>query len=206
MNPEIKIVLFDFDGVFRLFFTLHLWLYLKTAYRLGIWKSFKKIPLISYLLIQELFAHTALPLPGKKDLIPGAIEIIPHLKSRGYIVGMVTNRRLKILKWHAQRLGLNLDLLDAIVTQEQFKKPDPRVFEPIFKKWRNISPNQILLVGDSYEADFMAAQAAGVKIRMITSSYMKRDDLLKLGVPKEKIIDSVTELDSLLFEPVLLKM
>jgi len=195
VNQEIKITLFDFDGVLRLFLTNSLGLCFKTAYRLGIWQSLKKIPLILCLLLQELCAYTALPLSGRKDLIPGAIETILHLKEKGYLVGIVTIRSLKILKWHARRLGLDLNILDVIVTREQFKKPDPRVFTPILQKWP-IKPSEILLIGDSYESDFMAAQAAGVRVLMITSSYMKREDLLKLGLKPDEIIDSLAELES----------
>ena len=198
MSQEIKITLFDFDGVLRLFLTNSLRLCFKTAYRLGLRKTLKKIPLVIYLLLQEVSAYFSLPLgTSRKDLIPGAIDVISYLKREEYLLGIVTVRSLKILRWHARRLGLDLNVFDIIVTRDEFKKPDPRVFDPILQRWP-IKPSEILLIGDSYESDFMAAQSAGVRVLMITSSYMKREDLLKLGLKPEEIIDSLTEVEDYL--------
>ncbi|MDD5626407.1 MAG: HAD-IA family hydrolase [Patescibacteria group bacterium] len=197
MNQEIKITLFDFDGVLRLFLTNSLGLCFKTAYRLGLWKTLKNIPLVIYLFLQEVSAYLSLPLgTSRKDLIPGAIDVISYLKREEYLLGIVTVRSSKILRWHARRLGLDLNVFDIIITRDDdFKKPDPRVFDPILQQWP-IKPSEILLIGDSYKSDFMAGKAAGVGVLMITSSYMKREDFLKLGVKSEEIIDSLADLIS----------
>lgn len=203
----VKAIICDFDGVNRKILPSGTMVYLKGIQRLGFWRTLEMFRVALYLLFQEILAYFGLllgsPKPlwhqgNQRDLIPGSIETLKYLKGEGYKLGMVTNRKRKILGWHAGRLGLDLGLFDLIITRDSpFKKPDPRVFREFFCLWK-LFPQEILYVGDRYELDYLTTQEAGLKIIMVCSSFTTHSDFLKLGVSGEEILRSLVDLPAYL--------
>lgn len=203
----VKAIICDFDGVNRKILPIGIMVYLRGIRRLGFWRSLEILEVVCYLFFQEFLAYFGLILGVKnisphhflrKDSIPGSVAVLEALKLQGYKLGMVTNRKRAVLEWHAGRLGLDLGLFDLIIARDgSLKKPNPQVFAGFFRLW-NLSPAEMLYVGDRYELDYLGASRAGLAIAMVCSGFTTYNDFLKLGVLAEEIIPSLSELPAYL--------
>lgn len=97
-------------------------------------------------------------------LYPECLETINSLL-KIYYVGIVSGYSREIIIADLTRLQFPVDSLFYIQTMEDsdFRKPDPRVFEPLFKKTEttDVAKNEIVYVGDDTR-DFEAAKGAGI--------------------------------------------
>ena len=89
----------------------------------------------------------------------GAVDLVASLRQR-YRVGLITNADNGILRHSILRRGF---LFDFVVTSEDVGccKPHPTVFERALELER-LSPNQMLMVGDSPVEDIRGAQQCGM--------------------------------------------
>ena len=95
-------------------------------------------------------------------LVPGAMELITHLK-KDYKIGIVTNnlteeqlRKIRFLK---------IDhLIDVMVTSEDagFTKPNPAIFNMLLEKL-NVMPEEAIMIGDHWRVDIEGASRLGIK-------------------------------------------
>lgn len=97
-----------------------------------------------------------------EDYIPD--DIIPTLKalrSAGYPLGLITNRRSPIDDY-LESIGIK-DLLDFYYIAGDLNswKPEPEVFQPALKIF-NTDPKKILYVGDNPFADVQGSRNAGL--------------------------------------------
>jgi len=103
---------------------------------------------------------------------PEALELLPRLRSRGLILGMVSNapKRLNDL---CQRMGLALDL---IVTSAEVgvEKPDPAIFHAALSK-AGVKPEETVYVGDDYNNDVQGAERAGLKALLLDRQNKHQD-------------------------------
>ncbi len=199
----VKGVIVDFDGVNRKVLPIGFKVYFRGMLRLGFWRSVEIFGFVLHLFWQEVIAYCGSLLQIKpwshallqRDIIPGSIEIVQKLKQQGFLLGMVTNRKRKILEWHAARVGLDLDLFDLIVCRDGIlKKPNPAVFNIFRQEWK-VDFADLTYIGDRYELDYLAAVGADIgQIYMVCSGYTTREDFLRLGVPESQILDSLAEL------------
>jgi len=91
----------------------------------------------------------------------GLHEVLGELKNRGY--------RLHVLSNNSSILPLQLELIDTtdyfdtISWSEEMgvEKPDPRIFELVLERI-GTGPGEAVYVGDSFEADVLGAEAAGI--------------------------------------------
>ena len=100
-------------------------------------------------------------IPYHLTLYDDALPCINALKSRGFIVGMITNIYSDLNRTCA-RLGL-ADALDFWVTSKEAgsEKPHPAIFELALSK-AGVRPNEAVHVGDQYYSDITGARGAGI--------------------------------------------
>lgn len=100
-------------------------------------------------------------------LYPGAMAAVERLKSRGYGVGICTNKPTALAETLLQRLGVR-SAFGALVGAGclPVRKPDPA---PLFETVRRLGGDltRTCLVGDS-ETDHKTARAAGVPSLLVT--------------------------------------
>lgn len=129
--------------------------------------------------------------------IPGALEALRELKSRGLRLGVVSNRNM--LSLAAQRLGV-AELVDVMVGLEEGlpAKPQPQML--LFALERLGCPvGAAVYVGDT-EADVLCALNARVAPVGVSTGPLGADELLSLGA--SAVLGSVSELPDLLEDGV----
>jgi len=95
----------------------------------------------------------------KSILVPDCLETIVKLREKGILVGLLTNRSRPIYK-EVFELGLDLDL-DIFLTASQLDafKPDADFFHKALALL-NLSPHEVIYVGDNFFADIQGAENA----------------------------------------------
>lgn len=134
--------------------------------------------------------------PGVKDALE---KLSPH-----FYISILTNRRIFNTPAQLEKNDLT-ELFGIIVTPDNqgYKKPDPKIMEPIFKYYLSfgIMPQDVILVGDTLEGDWKLAQAVGLEFYAVTSGDIDiRNKFLAAGVPEDHIIDSVANLADILLK------
>lgn len=105
---------------------------------------------IFYPLIARLFR----PYPGLKPTLD-------QLSAAGYRLHVLSNNS-SILTWQLSSLGIT-EVFDTVTWSEEagVEKPDRRIFE-IGLRRISARPDEVVYVGDSFEADVVGAQGAGI--------------------------------------------
>ena len=121
----------------------------------------------------------------------GAYDGVKLLRENGFLIGVVTSKRLPMVSRGIEKiLGLG-GMFDIIVTPDDTEKtkPDP---EPIFYACDklNILPDEAVYVGDSV-FDMQAGTAAGTRLCAVKYSVDKPQNLLKFK--PEYYVDSIAE-------------
>jgi len=98
-----------------------------------------------------------------ESIVPEDVRrALPQLKQAGYILGVISNRDkpfLDVLQEHG--IDEFFDFLLAAGEVNIFK-PEPGVFEHALQHL-NLSPNEVIYVGDNYYADVVGARRAGLQ-------------------------------------------
>ena len=98
--------------------------------------------------------------PLKPHLIPGTMETLeklaPHFK-----LHIITNGFEEVQHIKMKTSGLK-PFFKEIITSEQsgYKKPDPKMFAYALKKCK-VKTDEVIMIGDDYEADISGAKKAG---------------------------------------------
>jgi len=144
--------------------------------------------------LESFFAVTQTNWQVEED----AISTLNELQARGYRLGMVSNAGdHKDVLQLTDRFGIDI-YFDFILTSAScsYRKPHPRIFELALSHWYSL-PQEVVMVGDTLEADILGAQRAG-----IYSIWAKRranpnpDDLNRI-IP-DASLSSLSELPPLL--------
>jgi len=95
--------------------------------------------------------------------VAGALPLLDALKTRGAVVGIVTNNVKAEQTIKLGRCGL-APYVDALVTSEEtgIQKPDPRIFEVALEQL-GLEAHETAMVGDVWRTDIAGAQAAGLR-------------------------------------------
>ena len=122
---------------------------------------------------------------------------IPTLKElrRSYKIGLITNGKHKIQAKKIELIGIE-DLFDEIMISDDYgtEKPDVKLYEIMSKKL-NISPSEMLYVGDNPLNDIDASRKAGyIPVWVKTTGTWIYPDIEK----PEFQIETVAELPELL--------
>lgn len=99
-------------------------------------------------------------------LYEGVEELLKELKSRGFLLGMITDGRPEGQRAKIKALGLEKLVDEIIVTDEfggpEFRKPNPVAFETM-KERLGVDYSEMCYVGDNIKKDFIAPQKLGMK-------------------------------------------
>lgn len=100
---------------------------------------------------------------------PGTQEALESLRSRGLVLGVVSNADGRVAEY-LRSAGL-LGLLDFVVDSALVgvEKPDPRIFRIACER-SGVEPARAVHVGDLYEIDVLGARAAGLDAFLIGSA------------------------------------
>ena len=113
--------------------------------------------------------------PLKKELMPGAIEILEYLKPK-YELHIITNgfKEVQDVKLKVSGLG---KYFDRIFISELIgvQKPDVYFFEYAVRSL-NTAKKDCLVIGDSYEADILGAKNSGLDYVYYNVNNEKHDD------------------------------
>jgi phosphoglycolate phosphatase len=126
-------------------------------------------------------------------LYPGAMDAIKELKSRGYLVGICTNKPEGLAEQLMRDLGVREEFGSLIGADTlPVKKPDPKpLFEAAMRAGGD--PKQTLLVGDTI-TDRNTAKAAGVPSVLVTFGP-SGGDMAALG--PEALLDDYADLPNI---------
>lgn len=99
-------------------------------------------------------------LPLNNHLLPGAVEILEHLKPR-YRLHIITNGFEEVQNRKLIHSGIE-HYFDTITNSERVgvKKPNPEIFRYALNLAQT-TPRQSIMIGDNLEADIMGAEALG---------------------------------------------
>lgn len=127
-------------------------------------------------------------------MYPGAMEAVETLKSRGYGVGICTNKPEGLAQSLLTKLGVR-DAFGALVGADTLpvRKPNP---EPLFETARRLGgdPAKTCLIGDS-DTDRNTAAAAGVPSVLVTFGP-SGDDMAALN--PEALLETYADLPDLI--------
>lgn len=139
-------------------------------------------------LFLEIYADNA---ARHSRIYPGVEDGLEYLKSKGYKLGCVTNKRTRFTEILLKSLGIYDDFAIVICGDTLPKrKPDPL---PLLHaaEFFQVSPAVSLMVGDSVN-DVGAARAAGFNILCVSYGYNRGMDI-KTANP-DVVVDSLAEL------------
>ncbi len=126
-------------------------------------------------LIERVFRTLKLPIeiaPDFLKILPYRVELgvyedveptLRELKDRGYRLIVISNvSSLDNLSIYLSRVGLR-DYFEFLIASGTvgFEKPDSRIFELALEK-TSVPPEEMVHVGDDYEADYLGAENAGL--------------------------------------------
>lgn len=151
-------------------------------------ESISKVYEVAYPIFLKLYSDNS---AIRSRLYDGVKEGLDYLKSKGYLLGCVTNKAEQftnpLLKkmgiYHDFRLIISGDTLDK-------KKPDPL---PLLHgaNFFNMQPNECLMLGDSV-SDVRAARAAGFDIICMSYGYNHGNNIEDEN--PDLVIDSMDQL------------
>lgn len=112
-------------------------------------------------------------------LIPGCVETLNHLKSKGVRVALVTNGGSKAQRSKLEQFGL-MDLFDEIFIEEEIGigKPHPEFYSTVLSKL-DLLPGDAWMVGDNLFLDVLAPQKLGIKGVWVNPGMKENDGVLK---------------------------
>ena len=95
--------------------------------------------------------------------VPGAVDLAAAIKQSGVAFVVVTNNLIEEQRQKLEQCGLTA-LVDHLVTSEDtgFAKPHRGIFDAALERV-NASPDEAVMLGDSWEVDVLGAQAAGIR-------------------------------------------
>lgn len=129
----------------------------------------------------------------------GVYEGIQKISDKGYKMGIVTSKRMRLVKRGLDLIGIS-KFFDVIITPDdtQKGKPDP---EPILLGCEKLGvlPEETIYVGDSI-FDMQAAKAAGTQLCVVKYTLTNHQNILEFK--PEFFVDSIAELASELREMV----
>lgn len=101
-------------------------------------------------------------LPSKKILMPHALELLQYLKAKNYPITLISNGFTEVQHRKIASSGI-APYLDFIVLSESAGalKPSKQIFEYALQI-NSATAAEAIMIGDSYAADIIGAQNAGI--------------------------------------------
>ena len=123
---------------------------------------------------------------------PDALDVLRQLDSMGYRLGMISNATDDpLIQRLVDRLGFRPWLKPALSSAGVgIRKPDPRIFHIVLDEWR-LLPTQVVMVGDTPEADILGAQLAGLH-SVLVNMHQGSPNTAGLNIQADGQIDSLS--------------
>jgi putative hydrolase of the HAD superfamily len=130
--------------------------------------------------------------PQKRNLIPGATELLDALKDV-FQLHIITNGFPEVQQHKIENSGLE-KYFSVIVTSEAcgYTKPDPRIFKYALKK-AGAKANESLMIGDDLHVDIVGAREAGWDQVYFNPSGGSHDEEVKYEVRKLNEIHNLVD-------------
>ena len=129
--------------------------------------------------------------------LPGMVDTLSIIRSKGLAIGIVTNGEAEFQWRHIDALSLR-EWVDAVLISEVegLRKPDKALFVRAAARL-NVAPTKCLFVGDDPTADILGAHAAGMK-----TAWFRRGMTWpkEHGEPPGAVINALSELPKLIEE------
>jgi len=142
----------------------------------------------AYPIFLELYAQNS---SVRSTLYEGVMEGLDYLKSKGFLLGCVTNKAEQFTLPLLNSLGI-IDYFGIVISGDTLekKKPDPL---PLIHgaNFFNINPNECLMLGDSV-SDVKAARAASFQIICMSYGYNHGNNIADEN--PDLVIDSMKQL------------
>ncbi|NCU37554.1 HAD family hydrolase [Candidatus Saccharibacteria bacterium] len=119
---------------------------------------------------------------------------VKQVRAMGYKTAIISGVQRELLDQDAQNLSIPIHtLFDFVQAQDdcEFKKPDPRVFDPILEHF-GIAANNLLYIGDE-EKDYHVAASAGAHFIGVETGMSTAQEFDTLGAIHTKTIQGVTK-------------
>lgn len=125
------------------------------------------------------------------DLIPGAEDLLRRL-SEDYKLAVLSNTMSDIPRRFLAARGL-IELFEVVTCSSDLgvRKPDERSFKYVLDRVE-LSPREVVFVGDSLEADIMGARRVGMTAIWVRGG--REEGISNLEYPPNYIIKTVREL------------
>ncbi len=108
---------------------------------------------------------------------PEIVEMIKELKKSGFKVGCHTNSSRKLAEMVLEALGVDLRLLDILVTCDDAEpKPMPDGYLKIMNDLK-LRAGEVLYVGDRWRVEVEPAKKLGMKTALVTSKPEGKPDV-----------------------------
>lgn len=112
---------------------------------------------------------------------PGVPELFRHLRAQGLTVALGSSGKAEEVEHYQELLGIQ-GLVDVVVSSDDVErsKPFPDIFEAALEKLAPITPDAVLVIGDTpYDAE--AATAAGLRTIGVRCGGFPEADLERAG-------------------------
>ena len=136
------------------------------------------------------------------QLYPDTLDTLAALRDAGHRIGCISNTNDGAMVWRmVDRSGLRA-WLSPIYTSEEFglRKPHPCLFQTVLNDW-GMSPEEVIMVGDTLDADVLGAHNAGLRGIWIdrgpTNPWSNNEEAKSYVVP-DATIEQLAELPRLL--------
>ena len=112
-------------------------------------------------------------------LYKNTIETLQKLKDDGYKIGLISNT-LPNTRYVLKRFDLE-KYFDTIILSPEvgLSKPDKRIYEIAINNL-NLKPQELLFIGDEYQADVQGPRSVGIKSFLINRKYHSENNIQNL--------------------------
>ncbi len=171
-------------GFEQLFPDVEAWIDVYERYNKALWEQYNRAEITKDFLRAERFRRPlveggmdedeALNLCGtldsyyldrlaeQKGLVDGAVELLSHLRARGYKIGVLSNGFKQVQHRKIESAGLS-SLIDVVVLSDDIgvNKPDVRLYRHAMERTGYLEPSLHVMIGDNPDTDIAGAVAAG---------------------------------------------
>jgi len=139
--------------------------------------AFSIIPEISPLEIDDKYLKT---MTTQTELFPGTIDMLVHLKNKGYQMHIITNGFKEVQHDKMVNTGLS-NFFNNVFISEEIKSPKPsrEIFEHAIKS-SNARKKESIMIGDSWESDIVGAKNFGID-QVYFNLFDEKIDVEKYG-------------------------
>lgn len=101
-------------------------------------------------------------LAAQKRMIPGAMQLIDHLRAHAYNIGVLSNGFSDVQHRKLRTTGLDTRI-DLMVLSDDIgvNKPDPRIYRHAMERAGDTDPAAHLMIGDNPDTDIAGAIRSG---------------------------------------------